>query len=430
MPFKSDKQKKWMHANEPEMAKKWEKKSKAEGTTTPFPSALIDKAIKVAKSMGGNMTGAVKKIEKIKKGLSKNGRVEYALQQANESDIEEGFGGELKGKDKEKFEKARKENAEQLGYKVTGVSDIKESVNESTKKVYNDLYVNMEKAYEKFAREVVHLAQASVKLVGGQTDKKIILKHFHKNVLGFMKLMISWNRGHQSNPHIDESDLGYTTKKQKIVRAVHKTSGKEIIVVDTPSSRKTLKKIGFVVKESVNEAVKVRNGEAPMEGMWAVCDISTGKAIKEVGNARAATKLMNRLMNSGQYKEVAAKWVGESVNEAKYKGYDWKRQNRKDGHPLIVPALQKTFANMKDLKKYIDKHGTMESVNEAKSKTMTTIGSIIGKKQAQKIGGVLVDMQTALVIMKVWNALNKSNRSKFEKLPIKKMATVAWKLMK
>ena len=56
----------------------------------------------------------------------------------------------------------------------------------------------------------------------------------------------------------------------------------------------------------------------------------------------------------------------ESVNEAKYKGYDWKRQNRKDGHPLIVPALQKTFANMKDLKKYIDKHGTMESVNEVK----------------------------------------------------------------
>jgi hypothetical protein len=71
-----------------------------------------------------------------------------------------------------------------------------------------------------------------------------------------------------------------------------------------------------------------------------------------------------------------------------------------------------------------------ESVNEVKSKTMKTIGSIIGKKQAQKISGVLVDMQTALVIMKVWNALGSSNRAKFEKLPIKQMATVAWKLMK
>ena len=72
----------------------------------------------------------------------------------------------------------------------------------------------------------------------------------------------------------------------------------------------------------------------------------------------------------------------------------------------------------------------VESVNEVRSKTITAIGSIIGKKQAKKIGGVLVDIQTANVIMKVWNALNKSNRSKFEKLPIKKMATVAWKLMK
>ena len=38
----------------------------------------------------------------------------------------EGFGGELKGKDKEKFEKERKENAEVLGYKLTGKSDINE----------------------------------------------------------------------------------------------------------------------------------------------------------------------------------------------------------------------------------------------------------------------------------------------------------------
>ena len=30
MPFKSEKQRKWMHANEPEMAKKWEKKKKNE----------------------------------------------------------------------------------------------------------------------------------------------------------------------------------------------------------------------------------------------------------------------------------------------------------------------------------------------------------------------------------------------------------------
>ena len=30
MPFKSDKQRKWMHANKPEMAKKWEAEAKAQ----------------------------------------------------------------------------------------------------------------------------------------------------------------------------------------------------------------------------------------------------------------------------------------------------------------------------------------------------------------------------------------------------------------
>ena len=32
MPFKSDKQRKWMHTNEPEMAKRWEKEEKKEST--------------------------------------------------------------------------------------------------------------------------------------------------------------------------------------------------------------------------------------------------------------------------------------------------------------------------------------------------------------------------------------------------------------
>ena len=77
--------------------------------------------------------------------------------------------------------------------------------------------------------------------------------------------------------------------------------------------------------------------------------------------------LMNYLMKRFKFSKKKAidtmKKAGfdtSMLKEAKYKGYDYKRQNRKDGLPLIVPALQKTFSNMKDLKKYIDKHGKME----------------------------------------------------------------------
>ena len=71
-----------------------------------------------------------------------------------------------------------------------------------------------------------------------------------------------------------------------------------------------------------------------------------------------------KTMFGKRYPNCVKKKKSESVNEAKYKGYDYKRQKRKDGLSLIVPALRKTFSNMKDLKKYIDKHGKMESVNE------------------------------------------------------------------
>ena len=53
--------------------------------------AMIQKAIDIATSMGGNMTGAVKKIEKIKRGLSKNKNVANALRLANEDVVSEKF---------------------------------------------------------------------------------------------------------------------------------------------------------------------------------------------------------------------------------------------------------------------------------------------------------------------------------------------------
>ena len=126
----------------------------------------------------------------------------------------------------------------------------------------------------------------------------------------------------------------------------------------------------------------------------------------------------------------------ESVNEAKYKGYDWKKQNRKDGHPLIVPALQKTFVNMKDLKKYIDKHGTMESVKEAKDPdVIAQIRGVLKKGYSavkDPVSGkkMKMDTYTASAITQVYDAINTSNKKKFSKLSILKMQNVAFKVIK
>ncbi len=50
-----------------------------------FPKSKVAKAVKIAHEMGGDMTGAVKKIERYFKGMTLHSKVRDALQQANES---------------------------------------------------------------------------------------------------------------------------------------------------------------------------------------------------------------------------------------------------------------------------------------------------------------------------------------------------------
>ena len=154
-------------------------------------------------------------------------------------------------------------------------------------------------------------------------------------------------------------------------------------------------------------------------------------AKKMGGNMTGAVKKIEKIQK-GLSKQIevedALKQANESVNEAGTKSIDgeellkYLQKRFKMSRKQAIASMKKHNMDVSSIKK--------ESVDEARSKTITAIGSIIGKRQAQKIGGVLVDMQTALVIMKVWNALGASNRSKFEKLPIKQMANVAWKLVK
>ena len=79
-------------------------------------------------------------------------------------DVDEGFGGELKGKDKEEFEKARKENAEVLGYEATGTSDTKKQ----TLKMAHQLKENKAELYKMYAK--------AMKMMPGTSKQKQLIK--------------------------------------------------------------------------------------------------------------------------------------------------------------------------------------------------------------------------------------------------------------
>ena len=156
--------------------------------------ANVLKAIKIAKKMKGNMTGAVNKIEKIQKGLSKQIEVVDALKTANES-TNEANSSEIRKKLLTKFGKDP---------------------------LYKDFIVAKTPKEQKKALD-------TLKSIRGANAIRLMQK--------YVKVLQK------------ESDLGYTTKKQKTVQVKHKTSGKTLVVIDTPSTIKQYKKLGYVVKK-------------------------------------------------------------------------------------------------------------------------------------------------------------------------------------
>ena len=116
----------------------------------------------------------------------------------------------------------------------------------------------------------------------------------------------------------------------------------------------------------------------------------------------------------------------EMFADKKGQYYVWVKPKGKKERYIDLPKNIKR-GKADDLHRKLQK--TMgESVNE--SKNLDKIKDIVKRKQHKRIGGVIVDMQTANAILKVHKALNPANRKKYEKLSVSKMADIAYKLMK
>ena len=61
--------------------------------------------------------------------------------------------------------------------------------------------------------------------------------------------------------------------------------------------------------------------------------------------------------------------------------------------------------------------------------TIDKVKEIASKKQAMKIDGVMVDSFTASAISQIYDKVNDANKKKMEKLPITKLANLAFKMM-
>ena len=105
MPFKSEKQRKWMWANDPEMAKKWEKEEK----------------------------------------MKKETKVRQLIKKMVREMMKEDFAGSYPAHVRKQFDGKRRKQSEVLGYKLTGKDDVKTEIGDATiketaKRDYKDEY--------------------------------------------------------------------------------------------------------------------------------------------------------------------------------------------------------------------------------------------------------------------------------------------------
>ena len=180
---------------------------------------------------------------------------------------------------------------------------------------------------------------------------------------------------------------------------------------------KLLRKIGYdVAMIFVNtdlETAQDRNANrdrvlpaAEVEKMWKAVQANLGKFQNLFG------RYMYILDNS-----EGAKWEGAVMSAYRRIGA-WTKE------PPQNPAAKRWIAAAKAIR------GIKEEVelDEAAS-VIDQVKQIASKKAAKKIGGVMVDAFTASAISQIYDKVNDANKKKMEKLPITKLADLAYKMM-
>jgi flagellar hook-basal body complex protein FliE len=81
-------------------------------------------------------------------------------------------------------------------------------------------------------------------------------------------------------------------------------------------------------------------------------------------------------------------------------------------------------------KELIKRKAKLESVNEAVEPkgNMAKIAKVVKDKQATKLSGVMIDMQSANLLMKLWDAVSDKDKEKMNKMNARLLTTVIKKL--
>lgn len=135
-------------------------------------------------------------------------------------------------------------------------------------------------------------------------------------------------------------------------------------------------------------------------------------------------------LNKDQVKEaidkIVKEWVGKKMHEAGFPGGAGVGLSLPGGYINGAPSED-------DVEKMKDKLGRNESIDPREDALLKTFKNIVDTHSALKVRDygktTLVDVQSANVILKLYDALSDSNKKSLLKMSIPKMIKMAWHVM-
>jgi len=319
------------------------------------------------------------------KGIFK--RLKDKFSKKSES-VEEGFGGDLKGSDKKKFEKARKENAEQLGYELTGTSDIKESLNEKFDQRKLDKHLLKAINYLKQAR---HFAKQ--KQPGAVWDR-----------VGDAKFELDYH----AKKYYESVNEGINDKMKKIMTKLAKSLSIKS-VVDMYTGKGSLS----YFLDDEKEALKLQ--KFLQKSFKRVRKINLDKSKGDTANFVVAADMLGLESVNENAQKVAKLLIkrGNKPNRVKDMVKKHYKKAKKD----------RSKAGPSDLASYISFLSANESVNEVSG--VDVAKKVLKNKQREKG----IDLQTANLIVTIDKAYDKNPKlqKKFRAIQLPKMKQLIMK---
>jgi|GEM_PF-3486122 hypothetical protein len=230
MPFKSDKQRKWMYANDPEMAKKWEKEE-----------ALKEKLRKVIRQEIKSINEA--QFFRAKQMVFLPDKKMYFDPMNDNLWLMGPYGGpDLDDDPIEPRDRDYKKIIRKLSSKDKSVLKKAMRTRKRRKEATTSVSVPGYLSPQAFSKSTQNAID-----IDDEDDEK------RESMAAPFRRRKSRGLGRPMKVGLNESDLGLTYKKGKTVKVTHKKSGKELVIIDKPNVKREYEKIGYFAEGTVNE---------------------------------------------------------------------------------------------------------------------------------------------------------------------------------